>query len=173
MSRRCSPGPRDGILRCYRRRTVVLQTGPACPARPADRRSSGRILSTAAVAVCCCSDSRNSLRSRVFSMAMTAWSAKLPNSICFSVKGWTLVRRITMTPMMAGGLPEHRDREDRPMHLLRSAAILGPLRFRIARRRFRQGPCWVLVGFPHQPSKCIACLCTRDTSSNALAVPRK
>ena len=33
-------------------------------------------LSTSAVAVCCCSDSRNSLSSRVFSMAMTAWAAK-------------------------------------------------------------------------------------------------
>ena len=34
-------------------------------------------LSTSAVAVCCCSDSRSSLSSRVFSMAMTAWSAKV------------------------------------------------------------------------------------------------
>ena len=33
-------------------------------------------LSTSAVAVCCCSDCRNSLSSRVFSMAMTAWAAK-------------------------------------------------------------------------------------------------
>ena len=33
-------------------------------------------LSTSAVAVCCCSDSRSSLSSRVFSMAMTAWAAK-------------------------------------------------------------------------------------------------
>ena len=33
-------------------------------------------LSTSAVAVCCCSDSRSSLSSRVFSIAMTAWSAK-------------------------------------------------------------------------------------------------
>ena len=32
-------------------------------------------LSTSAVAVCCCSDSRSSLSSRVFSMAMTAWAA--------------------------------------------------------------------------------------------------
>ena len=34
-------------------------------------------LSTSAVAVCCCSDSRSSLSSRVFSIAMTAWAAKL------------------------------------------------------------------------------------------------
>ena len=33
-------------------------------------------LSTSAVAVCCCSDSRSSLSRRVFSMAMTAWLAK-------------------------------------------------------------------------------------------------
>ena len=32
--------------------------------------------STSDVAVCCCSDSRNSLSRRVFSMAMTAWAAK-------------------------------------------------------------------------------------------------
>ena len=47
-------------------------------------------LSTSAVAVCCCSDSRSSLSKRVFSMAMTACAAKfLTNSICFSVKGRT------------------------------------------------------------------------------------
>ena len=45
-------------------------------------------LSTSAVAVCCCSDSRSSLSSRVFSMAMTAWAAKfLTSSICLSVNG--------------------------------------------------------------------------------------
>src|SRR6266487_3163886 len=33
-------------------------------------------LSTSAVAVCCCSDSRSSLSRRTFSMAMTAWLAK-------------------------------------------------------------------------------------------------
>ena len=33
-------------------------------------------LSTSAVAVCCCSDSRSSLSSRVFSIAITAWAAK-------------------------------------------------------------------------------------------------
>ena len=33
-------------------------------------------LSTSDVAVCCSSDCRNSLSSRVFSMAMTAWAAK-------------------------------------------------------------------------------------------------
>jgi HTH-like domain len=48
------------------------------------RKSPGELemtRSTSDVAVCCCSDSRSSLRRRVFSMAMTAWSAKL------SIKG--------------------------------------------------------------------------------------
>jgi hypothetical protein len=47
-------------------------------------------LSTSAVAVCCCSDSRSSLSSRVFSMAMTACAAKFfTNSICLSANGRT------------------------------------------------------------------------------------
>ena len=54
-------------------------------------------LSTSAVAVCCCSDSVSSRvracsssNSRVFSIAMTAWSAKLvTSSICLSVNGRT------------------------------------------------------------------------------------
>ena len=37
--------------------------------------------STSAVAVCCCSDSRNSLSSRVFSMAITAWEAKFVHQL--------------------------------------------------------------------------------------------
>ena len=38
-------------------------------------------LSTSAVAVCCCSDSRSSLSRRVFSMAMTAWLAKFVDQL--------------------------------------------------------------------------------------------
>ena len=38
-------------------------------------------LSTSAVAVCCCSDSRSSLSRRVFSMAMTAWAAKFVHQL--------------------------------------------------------------------------------------------
>ena len=34
-------------------------------------------LSTSAVAVCCCSNSRSSLSRRVFSMAMTAWCGEI------------------------------------------------------------------------------------------------
>ena len=41
----------------------------------------------------------NSLNSRTFSMAMTAWSAKVSRSaICLSVKGWTSVARIENSP---------------------------------------------------------------------------
>jgi hypothetical protein len=57
-------------------------------------------LSTSAVAVCCCSDSRSSLSSRVFSIAMTAWSANVRSKmICLSVKGFTSERRSVSTPM--------------------------------------------------------------------------
>ena len=57
-------------------------------------------LNTSDVAVCCSSDSvrssvrwRNSLSSRVFSMAMTAWAAKfVSSSICLSVNGRTSCR---------------------------------------------------------------------------------
>ena len=46
------------------------------------------------VAVCCSSDSVSSWNSRTFSMAMTAWSAKVSSSlICAGVKGRTSVRR--------------------------------------------------------------------------------
>ena len=49
--------------------------------------------STSEVAVCCASDSRNSLSSRVFSMAITAWAAKFCSSpICLSENGRTSCR---------------------------------------------------------------------------------
>ena len=55
------------------------------------------------VAVCCSRASvssrfraSSSVNSRTFSMAMTAWSAKVfASSICLSVKGWTSLRRMT------------------------------------------------------------------------------
>src|SRR6516165_1683877 len=50
-------------------------------------------LSTSDVAVCCCSDSRSSLSSRAFSMAITAWLAKFLTKSVFL---------------------EHRDDEQRP-----------------------------------------------------------
>ena len=41
-----------------------------------------------AVAVCCCKASRSSVRSRVFSIAITAWAAKFcNNAICLSLNG--------------------------------------------------------------------------------------
>src|SRR5262249_48545141 len=64
-------------------------------------------LSTSAVAVCCWRDSLNSSvraftssNSRAFSIAITAWSAKVvTKSICLSVKGCTDLRASMMTPM--------------------------------------------------------------------------
>ena len=67
-------------------------------------------LSTSEVAVCCSSASASSRvracsssNSRTFSIAITAWSAKVvTSSICLSVNGATVVRISTMTPI---GLP--------------------------------------------------------------------
>jgi hypothetical protein len=71
-------------------------------------RSPGEVLmirSTSAVAVCCCNDSRSSLRSRVFSMAITACAAKfLTSSICVSVNGRTSWRKITIVPISCSSL---------------------------------------------------------------------
>ncbi len=80
-------------------------------------RSVGELAMTrriSAVAVCCSSDSVtcawasvsarffccSSVNRRTFSMAMTAWSAKVwSRAICFSVNGRTLWRRIEITPI--------------------------------------------------------------------------
>ena len=52
------------------------------------------------VAVCCSKASVSSLNSRTFSMAMTAWSAKVSSSlICAGEKGCTSVRRAFSEPM--------------------------------------------------------------------------
>ena len=57
-------------------------------------------LSTSAVAVCCSNASRVSVISRVFSIAMTAWSAKVrTSSICRSVNGSTRWRASLITPI--------------------------------------------------------------------------
>ena len=69
--------------------TIALKTGSSSPGELE------MTLSTSDVAVCCSSDSESSrcglvLRSnsRTFSMAITAWSAKVvTNSICLSVNG--------------------------------------------------------------------------------------
>jgi len=48
---------------------------------------------TSAVAVCCSSDSRSSVNSLAFSIAITAWSANVrTNLICRSVNGCTRCR---------------------------------------------------------------------------------
>jgi hypothetical protein len=53
-----------------------------------------------AVAVCRSSASFVSLKSRTFSIAITAWSAKvLTSSICLSLNGRTSVRRMLITPI--------------------------------------------------------------------------
>src|SRR6266403_2122257 len=68
------------------------------------------VLSTSAVAVCCCSDSRSSFSSRTFSIAITAWSAKVAtSSTCFSVKGRTVDRCNTITD--SGSFAQQRDAE--------------------------------------------------------------
>ena len=57
---------------------------------------------TSAVAVCCSSDSRSSVNSRAFSIAMTAWSAKVrTSSICRSVNGSTRFRERLIEPSTA------------------------------------------------------------------------
>ena len=87
-------------------------------------------LSTSAVAVCCCSDSRSSLSRRVFSMAMTAWSAKFRHQLDLLVGEWT-----DLLPKDADGadqlvLLEHRHDEERP----RPPMSPGDDRLRIAAR---------------------------------------
>ena len=55
---------------------------------------------TSAVAVCCWSDSRSSLSSRVFSIAMTAWAANVPSSwTCMSLNKPALARPTVIAPM--------------------------------------------------------------------------
>ena len=84
-------------------RTIVSKTG--CTS-VGERLMTRRI---SLVAVCCSSVSvRSRLRAssswkrRTFSMAMTAWSAKVfTSSICLSVKGSTLVFHRTNTPSSA------------------------------------------------------------------------
>src|SRR5262249_13477637 len=74
------PGQRQRADRCAFDSTSVSRT--AC------RSNVERLitLSTSAVAVCCCSDSRSSLSNRAFSIAMTACAAKfVSRSICLSV----------------------------------------------------------------------------------------
>ena len=85
----------------------------------------GELLMTfkiSAVAVCCSSASVtsalracSSLNSRTFSIAITAWSAKVLSSlICLSVKGRTSRRRITIAPIASSSRNQRRN-EKSPM----------------------------------------------------------
>jgi hypothetical protein len=61
--------------------------------------------STSDVAVCRSSASFVSLKSRTFSIAIAAWSAKVvSNSICLSVNAFTSWRQTTITPTTASPL---------------------------------------------------------------------
>ena len=66
----------------------------------------------------------HSLNSRTFSMAMTAWSAKVSSSaICFSVNGRTSVRRIIIAPMATPSRSNGVARMVRMPTLLRDCAV--------------------------------------------------
>ncbi|MGC1858797.1 MAG: hypothetical protein WA725_18855, partial [Pseudolabrys sp.] len=59
--------------------SIALNTGSSSPGELE------MTVNTSVVAVCCCNDSRSSLSSRVFSIAMTAWAAKFcTSSTCLS-----------------------------------------------------------------------------------------
>ena len=108
--RRCSPS----------RRKIAESVAPhtraafSATASMTGCRSVGELAITrriSAVAVCCSSASFISLNSRTFSMAMTAWSAKVWSSaICFSEKGLRSARLTVITPM--GSLAKYRTTED-------------------------------------------------------------
>ena len=73
----------------------------------------------------------SSLNSRTFSMAITAWSAKvLRSAICFSEKGRTSVRRIVITPI---GVPS---RSNGVARMVRATAFLEESRFRKLHLKF-------------------------------------
>ena len=75
------------------------------------------------VAVCCSNASLSSWNSRTFSMATTAWSAKVfTSSICRSLNGSTTSRQIVKTPM---GYPHAEEPERRGPFELRSESTSG------------------------------------------------
>ena len=109
-----SPSRRERRLR-HSPRTAERRSARS-PRRPAgDRSASSQITRRiSAVAVCCSSASFVSLNRRTFSMAMTAWSAKvLSSAICLSVNG------------PASG----RADDDRPDRLRRRGASAPPAGF--------------------------------------------
>src|SRR5262249_17731044 len=90
--RKASPSQRSSVPNVAPHRRVAFDSAVA----NTGCRLPGELemtLRTSDVAVCCCSDSRSSLRSRAFSIAMTAWAAKfVTSSICFWVNGRTSCR---------------------------------------------------------------------------------
>ena len=108
--RASSHGPRPG--RSARSGPRTARAALSTMASITGCRSVGELEMTrrmSAVAVCCSSASvrsaflaSSSLNSRTFSMAMTAWAAKVSSSaICLSVKGRTSVRETSNTPTEA------------------------------------------------------------------------
>ena len=70
-------------------------------------------LSTSAVAVCCCSNSRSSLSSRVFSIAMTAWARKVLHKLDLFVGERANLLTINSKHTDQLVLLKHRDDEKR------------------------------------------------------------
>ena len=94
----------------------------------ASRRATEITRSTSDVAVCCSSDSHSSRvrccsasNSRTFSIAITAWSAKVSTSlICLSVNGRTAARCRRSTPI---GIPSRKSGTPRMVRKSPSLAI--------------------------------------------------
>ena len=88
--------------------------------------------STSAVAVCCSKASRVSVISRVFSIAITAWSAKVrTSSICRSVNGSTRWRAsVDHADRLAFAQQRHAERRSHfaDRHRLRRRAYSGSAR---------------------------------------------
>ena len=71
-------------------------------------------LSTSAVAVCCSSASLVSLNRRTFSIAITAWSAKVcASAISWSSKSPVVARRIVMQPIALPSRSSGTNRHER------------------------------------------------------------
>ena len=133
-------------LPCSNLRIMAKSARKACCGRHACESSTGcsspgdrlMTLSTSAVAVCCSSASLSSLvractssNSRTFSMAITAWSAKVvTSSICFSVNGSTLSRAACRWTPIGDALAQQRHAEHSPSSSRRCAPVARSARDR-------------------------------------------
>jgi hypothetical protein len=127
---------------------------------------------TSEVAVCRCRDSRNSLSSRVFSMAMTAWAAKFETRAICGERANFLVEDSDRADQLL--LLEHRDVENSPntaelnsghrrwialdIHLLCHQVgnmdhLLGP--YQAAHDRFGLWPKWHAPAFLDQSGRSV------------------